>query len=177
MDQSGEDEEATRDSNNDELNDGERTPQQMETESAVQQQMEVETPTTAQEETTETSQPTEENAEDASTSERPAEQAENAEDQPGPSGIQQPEEEDGLDPAFLAALPDDIRQEVIRDHQRQQRLNQLERRRREQSNTVAEGANNETNPAAGEANAQGEGNQPAEEDDSIDPEFLGKSIY
>lgn len=28
---------------------------------------------------------------------------------------------DGVDPAFLAALPEDMRAEVIRDHRRQQR--------------------------------------------------------
>jgi len=34
---------------------------------------------------------------------------------------------DGVDPAFLAALPDDIRQEVIRDHMRQQRAQRIGR--------------------------------------------------
>lgn len=112
MDQ-GEDEDATRD--NDELDDGERTPQQLEDE-ASPQQMEVEQPIIVQEQP-ETSQstdtPIETSVEAASTIETPAQQPENTEEEPGTSGLQEANEDEGIDPAFLAALPEDIRQEGL----------------------------------------------------------------
>ncbi|MCP9265605.1 E3 ubiquitin-protein ligase huwe1 [Dirofilaria immitis] len=62
---------------------------------------------------------------------------------------------EGVDPAFLAALPEDIRTEVIRDHMRQQRSQRL----------IQTSANLE---AAGQAN--GEGGVPVVE--PLDQEFL-----
>ena len=49
---------------------------------------------------------------------------------------------DGLDPSFLAALPENIRQEVIADHLRLQRIQQ---RTREQQSAVTPGGM-EVNP-------------------------------
>ena len=49
---------------------------------------------------------------------------------------------EGLDPSFLAALPENIRQEVIADHLRLQRIQQ---RTREQQNAVTPGGM-EVNP-------------------------------
>lgn len=68
------------------------------------------------------------------------------------SDIEIPE---GVDPAFLAALPEDIRTEVIRDHMRQQRSQRL----------IQTSANLE---AAGQAN--GEDGAPVVE--PLDQEFL-----
>lgn len=51
---------------------------------------------------------------------------------------------EGVDPAFLAALPDDIREEVIRDHLRQQRIQQANQQRRTQEEVVANTNNTAT---------------------------------
>jgi E3 ubiquitin-protein ligase HUWE1 len=138
MDQGGEDEDATRDELN--VNDGDRTPQNLPEE--------------------EPEQPIAEQSNEPQVNE----------DQAGPSGLQQADESDpdGIDPAFLAALPEDIRQEVILDHQRQQRLNELQRRQRQQSTSVAEAPN-------GDAPQEGENPVPAEnqaEEEVLDQEFL-----
>lgn len=129
MDQ-GEDEEATRDTLNE--GDGDRTPQQqpieeeeepqrMEVEQSteqpavVEQSIETEHPARIEpsaeiehpiEPSTETEQPIGQSTE----TEQPTERV--AEDEPGPSGLQEEEADpDGIDPAFLAALPEDIRNE------------------------------------------------------------------
>lgn len=163
MDQNEEEDGSPREE--EEENDGERTPQ-IQPQEEEEQQMEVEQPT-AQTEEQPTDRPDVQNEQEASAAEQPAEQQENQEE-PGPSGLQQDEADpDGIDPAFLAALPEDIRQEVILDHQRQRRLNQLQQRQRQQSNSVAE-------PAApnNEGNAPVEENQPPAEEDVLDQEFL-----
>lgn len=157
MNQVLEDEETAQD----ELNDGEQTPRVLDEEP----QMEVEQPAAEQ---PETETPAEQSTE-AANDNLPAEEN----DQPGPSGLQQAEESDpdGIDPAFLAALPEDIRQEVILDHQRQQRLNQLQRRQRQQSTSavVLEGENPTANV---EENAPAAENPPQAEEDILDQEFL-----
>lgn len=71
---------------------------------------------------------------------------------------------DGVDPAFLAALPEDIRAEVIRDHIRQQRVQRATQRPAPQAEAAAAGEA----PAAAEGTANPEAAAPPE----LDQEFL-----
>ncbi|KAI1715517.1 HECT-domain (ubiquitin-transferase) domain-containing protein [Ditylenchus destructor] len=67
---------------------------------------------------------------------------------------------EGMDPEFLAALPEDIRQEVIRDHLRQQRAQRLNQQAAASS-------------SSGASEGQQEGvNAAAEEEEVLDQEFL-----
>lgn len=187
MDQGGEEEEIIGEGNND----GDRTPQNLPEERPTQEQeMELEhQPAVTQEqpdEETGDTQPTGEQSQSTESVENTenTEDPEDAEDQPGPSGLHQPEEgDDGIDPAFLAALPEDIRQEgeiylktplkhsilVIRDHQRQQRLNRLQRQR-QQSTSIAENPAARINQEAADVPAAE--NQQQAEDEVLDQEFL-----
>lgn len=68
---------------------------------------------------------------------------------------------EGVDPAFLAALPEDIRAEVIRDHERQQRAQRLAQ---SAASGAAEGAPGDEAAAAGGSSAPGV--------EPLDQEFL-----
>ena len=73
---------------------------------------------------------------------------------------------DGVDPAFLAALPEDIRAEVIRDHIRQQRVQRATQRAVPQPPSTGE------TPAAAAAPVDGAAVQEGASAAELDQEFL-----
>ncbi|KAI6200655.1 HECT-type E3 ubiquitin transferase [Aphelenchoides besseyi] len=150
--------------------DGERTPQN---EPEISNDLDE---TVADEEQTVASAPIETQAVEQETprvEENPEEMANE-----GAESLQQEEESAdesiGIDPTFLAALPDDIRQELIRDHERQRRLQRLsreQRRQRQQSTSQSQDANvNNDVPPTPAVNTQPSADETDE--DALDPDFM-----
>ncbi|CAD5226865.1 unnamed protein product [Bursaphelenchus xylophilus] len=156
---------------------GSRTPEAQETNLPIESAMEVSSPDpqpeTVPPQTTSPMEATEVNEEQAPGPQEPSE-----EPQPGPSGLQNEQFRailgdvdipEGIDPAFLAALPEDIRSEVIRDHQRQQRLQRLSQ---EQQRQRQQATGSSDQPAVTESAPEGQAPAVAHEEDVLDQDFL-----